>query len=142
MDSSNIKIHDTAIQEDPLQKPDVFFKKNPELKFEQLAQDADFKVEKMASLCGISERQLERIFKRKFGCTPREKLRSLQCQLAKELIAQGYSNKAVVAELRFASQSQFCRQFKRVFSASPQTFAPTYRFKLMIASSNNPAIPG
>ncbi|MGO8699780.1 MAG: helix-turn-helix domain-containing protein [Limisphaerales bacterium] len=112
------------------------------MKLEQLAQDADFKVEKMASLCGISERQLERIFKRNFGCTPREKLRSLQCQLAKELIAQGYSNKAVVAELKFASQSQFCRQFKRVFSASPQTFAPTYRFKLMIASSENPAVPG
>jgi AraC-like DNA-binding protein len=54
--------------------------------------------------------------------------------LAKELIAQGYSNKAVVAELKFASQSQFCHQFKRVYSASPQTFAPTYRFKLTLSS--------
>jgi AraC-like DNA-binding protein len=120
--------------------PNFFYKKGLEPKWEQLALEADFKVEKMASLCGISERQLERIFKRNFGCTPGQGLRSLRCRLAKELIAQGYSNKAVVAELKFASQSQFCHQFKRVFSSSPQTFAPTYRFKLTIAAPHNPIV--
>jgi len=84
----------------------------------------------MASLCGISERQLQRIFRRNFDCTPSHWLRDLQCRLAKELIAQGYSNKAAAAELKFASQSHFCREFKRVFGATPQTFAPAYGFKL------------
>jgi len=99
-------------------------------KWEQLAREANFNAARMASLCGISERQLQRIFRRNFDCTPSHWLRDLQCRLAKELIAQGYSNKAAAAELKFASQSHFCREFKRVFGATPQTFAPAYGFKL------------
>ena len=102
-------------------------------KWEHLAREADFNSARMASLCAISERQLQRIFRRNFDCTPSHWLRDLQCQLAKELIAQGYSNKAAAAELKFASQSHFCREFKRVFGASPQTFAPAYGFKLKMA---------
>jgi AraC-like DNA-binding protein len=109
-------------------------------KWEQLAREADFNSAKMASLCAISGRQLQRIFRRNFDCTPSHWLRDLQCRLAKELIAQGYSNKAAAAELKFASQSHFCREFKRVFGASPQTFAPAYGFKLKIAPSDNTAV--
>jgi AraC-like DNA-binding protein len=109
-------------------------------KWEQLAREADFNSAKMASLCAISERQLQRIFRRNFECTPSHWLRDLQCRLAKELIAQGYSNKAAAAELKFASQSHFCREFKRVFGASPQTFAPSYGFKLKIASLDNTTV--
>jgi AraC-like DNA-binding protein len=99
-------------------------------RWEQLALEADFNSAKLASLCSISGRQLQRIFKRNFNCTPSHWLRELQCRMAKELIAQGYSNKAAASELKFASQSHFCREFKRIFGASPQTFAPAYGFKL------------
>jgi len=109
-------------------------------KWEQLAREADFNSAKMASLCAISERQLQRIFRRNFECTPSHWLRDLQCHLAKELIAQGYSNKAAASELKFASQSHFCREFKRVFGASPQTFAPAYGSKLKIIPLDNPAV--
>jgi AraC-like DNA-binding protein len=109
-------------------------------KWEQLAREADFNSGKMASLCTISERQLQRIFRRNFDCTPSHWLRDLQCRLAKELIAQGYSNKAAAAELKFASQSHFCREFKRVFGASPQTFAPAYGFKLKIAPPDSASV--
>jgi AraC-like DNA-binding protein len=47
--------------------------------------------------------------------------------MAKQLIAQGYSNKAAAAELKFSSESHFCREFKKVFGTSPQTFAPAHR---------------
>ena len=89
-----------------------------------VAREADFNSAKMASLCSISERQLQRLFRRHLHCTPSHWLRELQCRLAKELIAQGYSNKAAANELKFANESHFCREFKKVFGTSPQRFAP------------------
>ena len=92
--------------------------------WEILARQAEFKPAKMASLCGVSERHLQRIFKKQVGCAPRRWLRDLQCGLAKELIGQGYSSKAAAAELGFATEPHFCREFKKVFGVSPQKFAP------------------
>lgn len=92
--------------------------------WEQVAKEADFNPSKMASLCSISERQLQRIFKRHLNCTPSRWLRELQCRLARELIQSGYTSKAAAAELKFASEAHFCREFKKVFGNSPQSFAP------------------
>lgn len=92
--------------------------------WEQVAREAEFNPTRMANLCSISERQLQRIFKRHLNCTPSRWLRDLQCRLAKELIEQGYSSKAAAAELKFASESHFCREFKKVFGLTPQTFSP------------------
>ncbi len=95
--------------------------------WEQVAREADFSPAKMATLCSISERQLQRLFRHHLHCTPSRWLRDLQCRLAKQLIAQGYSHKAAAAELKFSSESHFCREFKKVFGTSPQTFAPAHR---------------
>jgi len=92
--------------------------------WEQVAKEADFNPAKMATLCCVSERQLQRLFKKHLGCTPSHWLRELQCRLAKQLISQGYSNKAAAAELKFATESHLCREFKKVFGTSPQTFSP------------------
>jgi len=94
--------------------------------WEQVAREADFNSAKMASLCSISERQLQRLFRQHLRCTPSHWLRELQCRLAKDLIAQGYSNKAAANELKFANESHFCREFKKVFGTSPQSFAPPH----------------
>jgi AraC-like DNA-binding protein len=103
--------------------------------WEKLAREADFRPAKMATLFSVSERQLQRIFRKQLRCTPRHWLREIQCHLARELISQGYSSKAAAAELRFASESHFCREFKKVFGTPPQAFAPrpsTY-LKLVMA---------
>jgi transcriptional regulator GlxA family with amidase domain len=92
--------------------------------WEEVAREADFKAGKMACLCAISERQLQRLFKENLHCTPSRWLRNLQCRLARELITQGSSNKAVASALKFANESHFCREFKKVFGTSPRTFAP------------------
>lgn len=92
--------------------------------WEQVARKADFNSARMASLCSISERQLQRLFRQHLHCTPSHWLRELQCRLAKELIVLGYSNKAAANELRFANESHFCREFKKFFGTSPQSFAP------------------
>jgi AraC-like DNA-binding protein len=91
--------------------------------WEEVARQADFKAAKMASICSISERQLQRLFRQHLDCTPSHWLRTLQCRLARDLIARGATNKAVASELKFANESHFCREFKKFFGASPQTFA-------------------
>jgi len=94
--------------------------------WETLAREANFQPAAMASLCRISLRQLERIFDKQFQKTPGAWVRELQCREAQRLIASGYSTKAAAAELKFADQSHFCHEFRKVFGASPQTFAPSY----------------
>src|SRR5579859_1742948 len=92
--------------------------------WEHLAKQARFQPAELAGICTISLRQLERFFDEQFHRTPSQWLRELQCHLAKQLILRGYSNKAVVIELHFASESHFCREFKKQFGASPRTFLP------------------
>jgi AraC-like DNA-binding protein len=103
--------------------------------WEQVAREADFNSAKMASLCSISERQLQRLFRQHLHCTPSHWLRELQCRLAKDLIGQGYSNKAAANELKFANESHFCREFKKVFGTSPQSFAPAHNSEIKASSS-------
>lgn len=101
--------------------------------WERVAREAHFKLTRMAALCSISERQLERMFKRYLNCTPSQWLRELQCRLARDLVAQGYTSKAAAAELKFATDAHFCREFKKVFGTSPQTFAPNRLAYLSLA---------
>jgi AraC-like DNA-binding protein len=60
-------------------------------------------------------------------------LRELQCRLAKQLISQGYSSKAAAAELNFATDAHFCREFKKIFGTSPQSFAPAHGITLKLS---------
>ncbi len=109
--------------------------------WEHLARESDFDPAKMASLCLISQRQLQRFFKKSFQMNPRDWLRILRCSAARKLIAQGYSTKAAAAEMKFATEAHFCREFRKVFGVSPQTFAPRFvgRPKMSL-SDNNVAI--
>jgi AraC-like DNA-binding protein len=106
--------------------------------WKQLAQAAEYRPADMAALCGISPRQLERYFHIKFQQTPRKWLRELQCRSARKLIQQGYSNIAVVAELKFASESHFCREFKKFHGFSPQTFSPSFSVKVGFEDATRP----
>ena len=94
--------------------------------WELLAAQADYRPAKMASLCHISLRQLERFFGQVFGMTPTRWNCELKCRIAAQLIAKGYSNKAVTVELKFSNPSHLCHAFKTVYGASPQTFAQTF----------------
>jgi AraC-like DNA-binding protein len=94
--------------------------------WERVAREAGFQPSKMAALCFVSDRQLQRFFQSEFQTTPSRWLRELQCRMAKNLIARGLSTKAVSAELKFGNESHFCREFKKMFAVPPQTFSPTY----------------
>ena len=101
--------------------------------WEQVARQAEFRPAKMATLCSMSERHLQRIFKKHLQRTPSQWLRELQCRLAKQLISQGYSSKAAAAELNFATDAHFCREFKKIFGTPPQSFAPAHGISLKLS---------
>jgi AraC-like DNA-binding protein len=92
--------------------------------WEELAHQSEYQLSRIAELRGVSLRQMQRIFKQALNCCPRRWLRDLRCRKAKELIERGYSSKAAAAELKFATEAHFCREFKKVFGVSPQHFAP------------------
>jgi AraC-like DNA-binding protein len=92
--------------------------------WETLARQGEFQPTKMADLWGISLRQLERYFETEFQKTPTEWVREFRCRLALKLVSEGYTNKAVVVELKFGSPSHLCHEFKRVYGKSPRTFGP------------------
>jgi AraC-like DNA-binding protein len=92
--------------------------------WEELATNANYEPEQLAALCSISLRQLERFFKLKFEKNPAAWIRDLKCGRAATLISSGYSTKAAALEVGFASASHFCREFKKVYGSSPQTFSP------------------
>ena len=95
----------------------------------KLAREARFRPAEMAALCPVSLRQLERFFIKEFKQTPTEWTRELRCRLARRLISEGWSNKAVTTELQFADESHFCHEFKRIYGVCPQTYAPLYDVK-------------
>jgi AraC-like DNA-binding protein len=89
-----------------------------------LAKQADYSASKLADLCYMSLRQLERYMAGRFGKTPQRWFLELRCELARKLIEQGYSTKAASAELNFSSPAHFCHVFKKIYSVPPQTFSP------------------
>lgn len=86
--------------------------------WETLARKARFRPSAVAALCAISLRQLERYFESQFHQSPGVWCRQLRCRLARELLAQGWANKVVAAELGFTDSSHLCREFKRLTGSS------------------------
>jgi transcriptional regulator GlxA family with amidase domain len=102
----------------------------------RLAKEADFHPAKMAALCSVSQRQLQRFFETHLHTTPRRWLHELRCEIAKRLISRGYSNKAVSFELKYSNEANFCREFKTVYGAPPQSFAPGFGNTMSLADNN------
>src|SRR4051812_11990658 len=94
--------------------------------WERVALQARFQPSEMAALCWVSLRQLERHFTKQFQQTPREWARALRCRMARDLIAKGWSNKAVAFELHFSNESHLCHEFSTHYSQPPQAFGPSY----------------
>jgi AraC-like DNA-binding protein len=109
--------------------------------WEKLASQAKFQPEVMAALCPVSLRQLERFFAEVYNQTPGEWARELRCRMARQLVSEGWANRAVAAELGFGNESHLCHEFKRFYGVSPQAFAPLYGANHLagVASHETPA---
>ena len=96
--------------------------KVPEKELELIAKRTDYQSALIAKNCGVSVRQSQRIFLRRFKMCPTEWCRKLRARIALVLIKQGLSSAAIAKELHFANTSHFCHEFKKVHGVSPRIF--------------------
>lgn len=98
----------------------------------ELAGAADYNASKLAKLCGLSTRQLQRQFQRRLQRTPQEWLNELRMNTARQMLLSGLPVKRVAYELGFKYPSHFCQRFKSAHQMTPSEF----RFHLDSATTN------
>ena len=91
--------------------------------FLKLARDAGYKAQKLADLCSMSLRQLERQFMNDFGCSPALWLRKERIRSACRMLEDADSVKEVAYALGFHSPSHFSTLFKRETGVTPTDYA-------------------
>jgi AraC-like DNA-binding protein len=94
----------------------------PRQRYEALAAAANYRVGKMAALCGISIRQLQRDFRRALDDSPRAWLHRQKLQLARSRLLAGDPVKNVALDLGFKHVPNFCEWFKKVNGATATEF--------------------
>ena|SRR5207302_11224442 len=87
-----------------------------------LAPQAEFNSKKLAALCKVSSRQLERYFRRSFQKSPQTWLNAVRLYEAARLLHSGASVKETAFHLGFKQVSHFSREFKRHVGIAPNIF--------------------
>ena len=85
-------------------------------------QDNAFSVAKLIDDLNITERQLQRKFKRLFQQKPAAFIRNYRLKKAKELLLKGHPITITSDNVGFNSQSYFSHSFKVAFGQSPKDF--------------------
>ena len=88
-----------------------------------LAKAADYNVTSLAEQCGMSPRQLRRLFRRQFARSLKSWLTETRIEKAEYLLQSQTSVKAVAFALGYKQPSHFFRQFKDRKLLTPSEFA-------------------
>jgi AraC family transcriptional regulator len=83
----------------------------------------------LATLCGLSVRQLTRGFQASRGCSIGDHISSMRLAHAKRLLAADLSITAIATALDFASASSFCSAFRRATLQTPRQFRESIQHK-------------
>ena len=81
----------------------------------QIARAAGYCVDTAAQNCGISSRQLFRVFVAEMGCSPNKWFKRLQLELGHTVLMQTGSVKVAAYESGYTQVPNFCRDFKKEF---------------------------
>lgn len=92
------------------------------LQWIELAETAHFDARRLASLCRLSSRQLQREFRRCLDRSPQDWLNEQRIKAARQLLLSGLPVKRVAYELGFKQPSHFSRQFKEISNETPSEF--------------------
>lgn len=88
--------------------------------WEQLAEEVGYSTQKLAKLCGVSARTLERYFIETKGTAPHDWLNGIRQQRALQFIAASLLTvKEIAGKLAYKQASHFSREFKRYHGVSP-----------------------
>jgi AraC-like DNA-binding protein len=89
--------------------------------------DANFErpidLAELAEVSGLGRFQLIRAFKADYGCAPHAYQIDRRLARARKLLARGAAPAQVALEVGFADQSHLTRHFKRIFGATPGSWA-------------------
>ena len=89
-----------------------------------LAVKSEFNASKLARLCGVSIRTLQRHFALNSGATISVWLRTIRMQEAYLRLMAGSRVKEVAYDLRFKQLSHFSREFKKIHGIAPSLLNP------------------
>jgi AraC-like DNA-binding protein len=104
----------------------------------ELALRCSFKPGELARYFGVSQRQLERLFKAHLSSTPDKWLRQARLHHAREQLRSTPLVKAVAYDLGFNHPAQFTRDFKALFGVTPSHFVEHPRGLAEPSRSNLP----
>lgn len=85
----------------------------------ELANQANWRAGRLAKICKVSPRTLERFIIRKYKKTPKAWLIELRQKIAAEELARGMWPKEVATIAAYKSHAQFSREFKAYWGYSP-----------------------
>lgn len=110
------------IEEVTIKESDKNFLKKLENIMATHYQDSYFTVAKLVTHINVTERQLQRKFKRLFQEKPATYIRNYRLQKAKKLLLKGDSIAIISEDVGFNSQSYFSQSFKLTFGQSPKDY--------------------
>jgi AraC-like DNA-binding protein len=87
------------------------------------ASDGAVSVDRLAVLCGLGSRQLERLFRDQVGLGPKRLARIVRFQAGWRLHDNGASLASAAHAAGYADQAHFTREFKAIAGLTPSAFA-------------------
>lgn len=92
----------------------------------ELAKAAGWRTSKVAKICKVSVRTLERFFMKKFQKTPKAWMAEQRQIQAADALKQGLWPKEVATAADYKTQSQFSREFKAYWGSCPIEYVKTH----------------